>query len=95
MAESDPAQNSGSDLEQTDGTEGGGSLPRTSGSNSGKKRQIGSVRALAIKKVSNETHPHSFAGVIADSGILPHFFAFIIVLSMMSSSVSHSGSAYP
>lgn len=51
MAESDPSTQSGSDVDLTDGLE---SSPKKGNGSKGHKR-LGSVRALAIKKVMSPT----------------------------------------
>lgn len=58
MAESDPSTQSGSDvdLEQIDAGEVGFSQQRQNSAKGGHKR-LGSVRALAIKKVTSPAHP--------------------------------------
>ena len=59
MAESDPSTQSGSDIDLTDGGGAGSDgSPRKGSAKGGKK--LGSVRALAIKKVS-EPHPPPLA----------------------------------
>ena len=56
MAESDPSTQSGSDMDQADGHTSDGS-PRRVPNTRGGKKLIGSVRALAIKKVGMWNEP--------------------------------------
>lgn len=60
MAESDPSTQSGSDVDLTDGLDG--SPKKVNGASKSHKR-LGSVRALAIKKVLMSP-AHSFAGTL-------------------------------